>query len=156
MLNFGYSCKDFLNLKELYFDADTSREVLIAIGWLISSYDILETLSKNVLSLYDEEFLKEDDNFDDIANEIDLIKLSMEKNEQKDLDIQLNWIKYLNGRFKSTLNSYYSCLMEKSKLIHKMNSGQTSFKLDKLNPGANLSHFELYLLNNPSRSPKVI
>jgi hypothetical protein len=61
MLKLGYSNNEFLNLKEDYYDVNncSSREILIAIGWLISTYDVIELFSQNVLNIYNDEYFKE-------------------------------------------------------------------------------------------------
>ncbi len=93
----------------------------------------------------------------DIHEEIKALKLDLEKTKNKDLSTQLNYIKYLNGKFKSKLNSYHGCLIERAKLMHKINSGEGVFKFDKFGLNLNnLSNLEFYLLKNPTKLKKVI
>jgi hypothetical protein len=41
MLKLGYSCKDFMNLKDSFSEGH-SQEVLLAAGWLISTQEIID------------------------------------------------------------------------------------------------------------------
>jgi hypothetical protein len=62
----------------------------------------------------------------------------------------------LNGKFKSKLNSYYGCLVERAKLMHKINTGQGVFRFDQFGLSLNnLSYIELYLLKNPTKMEQV-
>ena len=56
MIKLGYSNNDFFKLQE---ENSSSREILIAIGWLISTYDLIELISQNILNLYNDEYFKE-------------------------------------------------------------------------------------------------
>lgn len=55
----GYACEDFYKLTESFQSENSSREILIAIGWLISTYEIIDICIKKSKSQIDEEYFKE-------------------------------------------------------------------------------------------------
>jgi hypothetical protein len=59
LIDLGYACEDFYKLEESYESNKSSRDLLIAVGWLISAYDIIELFISNSHCLVDEEYFKE-------------------------------------------------------------------------------------------------
>lgn len=55
----GYFCSEFYCLKSLE-DSRSSREVLIAIGWLVYTYEIINLLIENSSCPSDEEYFKDE------------------------------------------------------------------------------------------------
>ncbi|CAF0768127.1 unnamed protein product [Brachionus calyciflorus] len=149
LLKLGYSCDDFFKLKSSFDENDTSsREILISIGWLISSYEIIKLFIANSNSLLDEEYFKENAlmamNLSEVKKEVDISKSHIMSSSSKDLYIYLNNLKLFDGTFKNNLNSLHSCLSEKVSLTHKVHS-ETS---------GSFSCLELHLLKNPDQIEK--
>lgn len=123
MLKLGYICQEFFNLSSS-FDENTSREILIAIGWLISTYEIISLFIQHSNCFMDEEYFKENAlksiNIDEIKKETDCLRSQLKTSESSDLYVQLNHIKLLDGIFKNNFNSLYSCLSEKVKLTYQV------------------------------------
>lgn len=123
MLKLGYIFQDFFNLSSS-FEESTSREILIAIGWLISTYEIISIFIENSSSFMDEEYFKENAlksiKINEIKKETDSLKSQLKASKSNDLFVQLNHIKLLDGIFKNKFNSLYSCLSEKANLTHKV------------------------------------
>lgn len=55
----GYHCEDFLRLVHDYNTTNTSRSVLITIGWFISNQNIIKKLINNSQTVFDSEFCKD-------------------------------------------------------------------------------------------------
>ena len=59
LIHLGYSCEDFLKLNEASFNhKNSSREVLIAIGWLFNSYEVIEIFFENSSFRCQQEYFK--------------------------------------------------------------------------------------------------
>ena len=59
MISLGYASSDFINLEEsLNSSRISSREALIAVGWLIHTYQLIDTFIRNANSFADEEYFK--------------------------------------------------------------------------------------------------
>ena len=90
----------------------------------------------------------------EIKCEIDYLKAAFEKldpNEEQLL--QLNHLKRLHGQFKFKLNSFFSCLTEKSNLTHDLHVETKTNQ--QLKYQGNLSCMDLYLIKNPHEIEKV-
>lgn len=59
LVKLGYFCNDFFMLNSLA-DDNSSREVLIAIGWLVYTYEIIELFIQNSNCQLDQEYYNED------------------------------------------------------------------------------------------------
>ena len=109
---------------------------------------------------------------EEIKHEMDHMKLAFEGIESKENQTHFDYLKRLEGQFKFKLNSFYSSLMEKSKLTYEVNCWlilifqkkinsisfikfhkETNIKQLKLH--GNLSCLNLYLIKNPAELEKV-
>ena len=79
LLTLGYPCEDFFNLNEASFDNDSSsRELLIAIGWIFNYHDIIETFFENSSSICEREYFEEFATNVNIKKKFsDLLKISL-------------------------------------------------------------------------------
>jgi hypothetical protein len=111
---------------------NSSRELLIAISWFISTQNIIERIvSAYNINCYDEYFK---DNyeipFEILNSQIESIKNELNMNEKRqDTLVKLNYLKWLQGDLKFKINNLYSCLTEKAKLTNKIHSLTTNLKL---------------------------
>ena len=53
MVKLGYNCNDFMN------QIESSQEILLAVGWLISTQDVLEIFISQLNRPIDDEYFKE-------------------------------------------------------------------------------------------------
>lgn len=58
-MKLGYFCSEFYNIESIE-DTRSSREVLIVIGWLVYTYEIINLLIENSSSSLDEEYFKDE------------------------------------------------------------------------------------------------
>jgi hypothetical protein len=73
-------------------------------------------------------------------------------NENQEM-LKLNHLKRLEGLFLFKLNSFYSCLVEKSNLTHAVH---LEVKNNQLKLQENLSCLDLYYIKHPNELEKVI
>ena len=146
----GYSSKEFFDLPYSFEDGD-SREILIAVGWLVSSQELIDVFILRTSHSFDEEYfkghidhvisllslslshlnfiiLKNDliSNYEikicnESSGEVKNFKKEFEKIDKNDFIRQLNYLKLLNGNLKFKVNGLYSSLMEKSRLTNQVN-----------------------------------
>lgn len=78
-------------------------------------------------------------------------KLDIRVTEEQDL-LKLSHMRRLEGLFKFKLNSYFSCLVEKSNLTHAVHS---EAKNNQLKLQENLSCLDLYYIKHPHKMEEV-
>lgn len=125
MVKLGYNNSDFNYACELLNDSDeegSSREILLACAWLISTQDLISLFIQNVNHLFEEEYFKDqaktEKELSELDNETDHLKSEYEQLD--DVVLKLNYLKRLEHRFRAKLNSLHSALREKSKLTHEV------------------------------------
>jgi hypothetical protein len=58
MIRFGYANEDFITLEETFDSENASREILIAIGWLIFTHQLISLFIHNSNNFAEEEYFK--------------------------------------------------------------------------------------------------
>ncbi|XP_060588135.1 LOW QUALITY PROTEIN: tubulin epsilon and delta complex protein 1-like [Ruditapes philippinarum] len=141
----GYFSKEFSTLPNDM--SSGSREVLLAIGWLLSSKKVIEKFVDLQSSPLDQEYPTQESL--QIVTEQKLHHSGELPAAQKAQQLQ-----FLNGRLSLSLKTLYSLYHEETRLLHKVHESTLGVGTSTHSP--HLSMMEVYLLRHPEHSKKCI
>ncbi|KAL4238688.1 hypothetical protein ACF0H5_003395 [Mactra antiquata] len=142
--NYGYSSAIFSQLPDDM--SRGSREVLLAIGWLLSARKVIDQLVEVKTMPLNQEFSH--------SNAVVLDSARLRDNGKKDVLHKIRRLQLLNGQLYLSLKRLYGLYREETKLQHKIH--QCTMGVGSLSHRQHLSVYEVHLLRHPDRLKKCL
>ncbi|XP_064623209.1 tubulin epsilon and delta complex protein 1-like [Lineus longissimus] len=153
MQRYGFVSKDFATLQNDM--SSGSRELLLALGWLMCKENVIDKFMKNRgLEIGEDTFLLHQSEFVQGQGDGDKPSNTMQPPKGCDPPGKIKYLLWLNGKLRMKMRELLALQVEKNKLFHKVHEATEG--ISSTPDRDHLSMLEVYLLRHPEALKKMM